>query len=280
MGQIMRLRRRATAAFGIEDQNNGYGHENAFTRLIERYGSSTRPNCCLVPTGGSLVKALLSPSGRRRLAGSLPTAARALLKGKDLSSQGPCCTGSCRARSTYAASSGKSGPGTSASSSTCTSSVTPAAMSTGRCQRREGRGDRAVARAALGGPLRLTRRSRRRALPAGTDGSRAPAVPRSRVRVCPQGSGTRGENSDPPPSRRRSRAAGPGDMVTSPRSLCTTDRGQSGPRGECPAGRTSGDPDSDEPHGHRVEHGEFAEELESDPAYNHGIPASRGLKGG
>jgi succinate dehydrogenase / fumarate reductase, iron-sulfur subunit len=82
MGQIMRLRRRATAAFGIEDQNNGYGHENAFTRLIERYGSSTRPNCCLVPTGGSLVKALLSPSGRQGLAGSLPTAARARLKGK------------------------------------------------------------------------------------------------------------------------------------------------------------------------------------------------------
>jgi hypothetical protein len=33
-------------------------------------------------------------------------------------------------------------------------------MSTARCQRREGRGDRAVARAAPGGPLRLTRRSR------------------------------------------------------------------------------------------------------------------------
>jgi succinate dehydrogenase / fumarate reductase, iron-sulfur subunit len=31
MEQIMRLRRRATADFGIKDQNNGYGHENAFT---------------------------------------------------------------------------------------------------------------------------------------------------------------------------------------------------------------------------------------------------------
>src|SRR5947209_7413854 len=38
MNQIMRLRRRATGDYGIKDRNNGYGHEKAFTGLIEKYG--------------------------------------------------------------------------------------------------------------------------------------------------------------------------------------------------------------------------------------------------
>src|ERR671931_389710 len=39
MNQIMRLRRRATADFGIKDSNNGYGHEHAFVGLVEKYGT-------------------------------------------------------------------------------------------------------------------------------------------------------------------------------------------------------------------------------------------------
>jgi hypothetical protein len=57
----------------------------------------------------------LRPPGAGRLAADRRASAA---QGKDLSSQGPCCTGSCRTRSRYAASSGKSGPGTSPSSST------------------------------------------------------------------------------------------------------------------------------------------------------------------
>src|SRR4051812_7321165 len=39
MSQIMRLRRRATQDFHIKDRNNGYGHEKAFSGLIETYGT-------------------------------------------------------------------------------------------------------------------------------------------------------------------------------------------------------------------------------------------------
>ena len=39
MNQIMRLRRRATNDFEIKDRNNGYGHEKAFVKLIEKYGT-------------------------------------------------------------------------------------------------------------------------------------------------------------------------------------------------------------------------------------------------
>ena len=37
MNQIMRLRRRATGDFGTKDSNNGYGHEKAFTDIVERW---------------------------------------------------------------------------------------------------------------------------------------------------------------------------------------------------------------------------------------------------
>jgi hypothetical protein len=43
-----------------------------------------------------------------------------------------------------------------------------------------------------------------------------------------------------------------------------------------PPDEPPGDPDPEEPHGHRLEHGEFAEQFESDPAYNPRIRASRG----
>src|SRR5438067_1762616 len=83
MSQIMRLRRRATQDFGIKDRNNGYGHEKAFTDLIEKYG--TLHEAQLLPRSygeGSFIKANLSPQGQKNLAGSLPTVVRGLASGK------------------------------------------------------------------------------------------------------------------------------------------------------------------------------------------------------
>ncbi len=83
MNQIMRLRRRATADYGIEDANNGYGHENAFTRIIERYG--TLHEAQLLPRSfgdGSLVKGQTEPGAVKQLAENLPTALRGLKAGK------------------------------------------------------------------------------------------------------------------------------------------------------------------------------------------------------
>src|SRR5512133_3582016 len=83
MSQIMRLRRRATADFEIKDRNNGYGHEQAFTGLVEKYGTLFEAQ--LLPRSfgdGSLVKGQLSPSGAKQMIESLPTAARGLKSGK------------------------------------------------------------------------------------------------------------------------------------------------------------------------------------------------------
>src|SRR5437763_4536818 len=83
MSQIMRLRRRATQGYGIKDRNNGYGHEKAFTGLIEKYG--TLHEAQLLPRSfgeGSFLKAQLSPHGMKNLAGSLPTVIRGLGSGK------------------------------------------------------------------------------------------------------------------------------------------------------------------------------------------------------
>jgi succinate dehydrogenase / fumarate reductase iron-sulfur subunit len=83
MNQIMRLRRRATNDFGIKDQNNGYGHEKAFTEIVERWG--TNHEAQLLPRSfgdGSLVKGQLSPSGAKQLTRELPTAIRGLRSGK------------------------------------------------------------------------------------------------------------------------------------------------------------------------------------------------------
>jgi succinate dehydrogenase / fumarate reductase iron-sulfur subunit len=83
MNQIMRLRRRATADFGIKDENNGYGHEKAFVNLIEKYG--TLHEAQLLPRTfgeGSLVKGQLSPGGAKQLTRELPTAIRGLKSGK------------------------------------------------------------------------------------------------------------------------------------------------------------------------------------------------------
>jgi succinate dehydrogenase / fumarate reductase, iron-sulfur subunit len=83
MDQIMRLRRRATNDYGIKDSNNGYGHEKAFSTIIERWG--TLHEAQLLPRSfgdGSLVKGQLKPSGAKQLTESLPTAIRGLRSGK------------------------------------------------------------------------------------------------------------------------------------------------------------------------------------------------------
>jgi len=83
MNQIMRLRRRATNDFGIKDSNNGYGHEKAFTTIIEKWG--TLHEAQLLPRSfgdGSLVKGQLRPSGAKQLTESLPTIVAGLKSGK------------------------------------------------------------------------------------------------------------------------------------------------------------------------------------------------------
>ena len=83
MSQIMRLRRRATGDYGIKDANNGYGHEKAFVDIVERWG--TLHEAQLLPRSfgdGSLVKGQTRPAAVKQLVGSLPTAARGLVRGK------------------------------------------------------------------------------------------------------------------------------------------------------------------------------------------------------
>jgi succinate dehydrogenase / fumarate reductase iron-sulfur subunit len=83
MNQIMRLRRRATNDYGIKDGNNGYGHEKAFTDLIEKYGLLAEAQ--LIPKSygdGSMIRAQVKPAALKELAAKLPTVVRGLLSGK------------------------------------------------------------------------------------------------------------------------------------------------------------------------------------------------------
>jgi succinate dehydrogenase / fumarate reductase iron-sulfur subunit len=83
MNQIMRLRRRATDDYDIRDINNGYGHERAFTGLVETYG--TLHEAQLLPRSfgeGSLVRGQTKPAAVKQLLANLPTAARGLRSGK------------------------------------------------------------------------------------------------------------------------------------------------------------------------------------------------------
>jgi succinate dehydrogenase / fumarate reductase, iron-sulfur subunit len=83
MNQIMRLRRRATEDYEIRDINNGYGHEKAFTGLIEKYG--TLHESQLLPRSygeGSLIKSQLKPSSLAKLAAGAGTVVNGLKSGK------------------------------------------------------------------------------------------------------------------------------------------------------------------------------------------------------
>src|SRR2546423_270328 len=83
MNQIMRLRRRATNDYDVKDANNGYGHEKAFTDLIEKYG--TLHEAQLLPRSfgeGSLVRGQTKPAAVQQLMANLPTAGRGAQSGK------------------------------------------------------------------------------------------------------------------------------------------------------------------------------------------------------
>jgi succinate dehydrogenase / fumarate reductase iron-sulfur subunit len=83
MNQIMRLRRRATNDFDIKDINNGYGHEKAFTDLIETYG--TLHEAQLLPRSfgeGSLVRGQTKPAAVKQLLANFPTVVNGLKSGK------------------------------------------------------------------------------------------------------------------------------------------------------------------------------------------------------
>jgi succinate dehydrogenase / fumarate reductase iron-sulfur subunit len=76
MDQIMRLRRRATRDFDINDQNNGRRHEHAFTKIIEKKGTLDERKLLQDSFGP------FRPQGGIALLRSLPTGLRGFARGK------------------------------------------------------------------------------------------------------------------------------------------------------------------------------------------------------
>jgi succinate dehydrogenase / fumarate reductase iron-sulfur subunit len=83
MDQIMRLRRLAGDAEGIDDVNNGRRHELAFTKIIQRKGTLDE-SLLLQESYAAGVKGKLKPSkgAITGLIGSIPTALRGIRAGK------------------------------------------------------------------------------------------------------------------------------------------------------------------------------------------------------
>jgi succinate dehydrogenase / fumarate reductase iron-sulfur subunit len=83
MDQIMRLRRRATEDYEIKDENNGFGHQKAFTDIVEKWGTNHEAQLLARSFGqGSMLRAQTDPKAVRQLLQGLPTAARGLARGK------------------------------------------------------------------------------------------------------------------------------------------------------------------------------------------------------
>ena len=81
MDQIMRLRRRATDDFEIKDHNNGYGHEQAFLRIIEKWGTLHEGQMPVRSFGqGSMVRGQTHPSAVSQLLDSAGTAVNTVKK--------------------------------------------------------------------------------------------------------------------------------------------------------------------------------------------------------
>jgi succinate dehydrogenase / fumarate reductase iron-sulfur subunit len=76
MDQIMRLRRRATRDFEINDQNNGRRHEHAFTKIIEKKGILDERKLLQDSFGP------FRPEGGIQLLRALPTGLRGFARGK------------------------------------------------------------------------------------------------------------------------------------------------------------------------------------------------------
>jgi succinate dehydrogenase / fumarate reductase iron-sulfur subunit len=81
MDQIMRLRRRANDDFEIKDSNNGYGHEQAFVRIIEKWGTLHEGQMPVRSFGqGSMVRGQTDPNAVSQLIDSAGTAVNTLKK--------------------------------------------------------------------------------------------------------------------------------------------------------------------------------------------------------
>ena len=76
MDQIMRLRRKATHDFGINDANNGRRHEHAFTNIIRKKGTLDERKLFQDSMG------VFRPRGQLELLRSLPTGLRGFARGK------------------------------------------------------------------------------------------------------------------------------------------------------------------------------------------------------
>jgi succinate dehydrogenase / fumarate reductase iron-sulfur subunit len=83
MDQIMRLRRAATSEEGIDDLNNGFRHEGAFTKIIEKKGTLDE-SLLLQESYAYGVRGKLMPrlSAIKGLVTSIPTALRGIRTGK------------------------------------------------------------------------------------------------------------------------------------------------------------------------------------------------------
>jgi succinate dehydrogenase / fumarate reductase, iron-sulfur subunit len=83
MDQIMRLRRRATHDYEIDDVNNGRRHEAAFTKIINQKGTLDE-SLLFQESYAPGIKGKLKPSGGaiKGLIGSIPTAVRGVRTGK------------------------------------------------------------------------------------------------------------------------------------------------------------------------------------------------------
>ena len=77
MSQIMRLRRIAGSDHEIEDRNNGHRHETAFVKNIRKNGLLHEPDLLADSYGGKL-----NPNAGRELASGLPSALKAMSRGK------------------------------------------------------------------------------------------------------------------------------------------------------------------------------------------------------
>jgi succinate dehydrogenase / fumarate reductase iron-sulfur subunit len=82
MGQIMRLRRIATADHHIVDQNNGERHEAAFASLIRDNGLLWEAELLPRSYGGNSWLGKFHPRAAKELISSLPSIVKALARGK------------------------------------------------------------------------------------------------------------------------------------------------------------------------------------------------------
>src|SRR5947209_2788948 len=82
MGQIMRLRRIATADHHIVDRNNGERHEEAFATLIRDNGLLWEAELLPRSYGGNSFFGKFHPRAAKELLGSLPAIVKALVRRK------------------------------------------------------------------------------------------------------------------------------------------------------------------------------------------------------